>query len=57
MSGAWQPTGYVATDFAIEPDASAATYLWAAQALTGGSIDLGTAHRRASPSPMRGPTS
>lgn len=36
-----QPTGYRATDFAIEPDASAATYLWAAAALTGGSIDLG----------------
>ncbi|HWA17996.1 MAG TPA: 3-phosphoshikimate 1-carboxyvinyltransferase [Devosia sp.] len=38
-----QPTGYGATDFAIEPDASAATYLWAASALTGGDIDLGTA--------------
>ena len=36
-----EPTGYVASDFAIEPDASAATYLWAAEALTGGSIDLG----------------
>lgn len=36
-----EPTGYRATDFAIEPDASAATYLWAAEALTGGSIDLG----------------
>lgn len=36
-----QPTGYRAIDFAIEPDASAATYLWAAEALTGGSIDLG----------------
>ncbi len=36
-----QPTGYQATDFHIEPDASAATYLWAAEALTGGSIDLG----------------
>jgi 3-phosphoshikimate 1-carboxyvinyltransferase len=36
-----QPTGYRATDFIIEPDASAATYLWAAAALTGGSIDLG----------------
>lgn len=42
-SGAWrvQPTGYRATDFAVEPDASAATYLWAAEILTGGSIDLG----------------
>jgi 3-phosphoshikimate 1-carboxyvinyltransferase len=36
-----QPTGYRATDFHIEPDASAATYLWAAEVLTGGSIDLG----------------
>jgi 3-phosphoshikimate 1-carboxyvinyltransferase len=36
-----EPTGYRAIDFAIEPDASAATYLWAAEALTGGSIDLG----------------
>ena len=35
------PTGYVARDYAIEPDASAATYLWAAEALTGGRIDLG----------------
>jgi len=35
------PTGYTATDAAIEPDASAATYLWAASALTGGAIDLG----------------
>lgn len=37
------PTGYVAPDYFIEPDASAATYLWAAQALTGGTIDLGVA--------------
>ncbi|TBU98636.1 3-phosphoshikimate 1-carboxyvinyltransferase [Stutzerimonas kirkiae] len=36
-----QPTGYQARDFAIEPDASAATYLWAAEALSGGAIDLG----------------
>lgn len=36
-----QPTGYKARDFHIEPDASAATYLWAAEALTGGDIDLG----------------
>ncbi|WP_375451020.1 3-phosphoshikimate 1-carboxyvinyltransferase [uncultured Devosia sp.] len=44
-AGTWrvQPTGYGATDFAIEPDASAATYLWAAAALTGGRIDLGLA--------------
>ncbi len=38
-----QPTGYTATDFAVEPDASAATYLWAAEVLTGGRIDLGVA--------------
>lgn len=35
------PTKYRATDLVIEPDASAATYLWAAEALTGGRIDLG----------------
>ena len=42
---AWRvaPTGYRAADFAVEPDASAATYLWAAEALTGGAIDLGFA--------------
>ena len=37
-----EPTGYTATDFHIEPDASAATYLWAADVLTDGAIDLGT---------------
>ncbi len=36
-----EPTGYRAADYLIEPDASAATYLWAAEVLTGGSIDLG----------------
>ncbi|WP_034998351.1 3-phosphoshikimate 1-carboxyvinyltransferase [Beijerinckia mobilis] len=36
------PSGYQARDFAIEPDASAATYLWAAEVLTSGAIDLGT---------------
>jgi 3-phosphoshikimate 1-carboxyvinyltransferase len=36
-----EPTGYTATAFVIEPDASAATYLWAAEALTRGNIDLG----------------
>lgn len=43
--GVWrvEPTGYRATDFHIEPDASAATYLWAAERLTGGRIDLGAA--------------
>ncbi len=41
--GHWQvqPTGYVARDYLIEPDASAATYLWAAEVLTGGRIDIG----------------
>jgi len=40
---AWrvQATGYRACDLAVEPDASAATYLWAAEVLTGGAIDLG----------------
>ncbi len=43
--GSWlvQPTGYKATDFHIEPDASAATYLWGIEALTGGMVDLGLA--------------
>jgi 3-phosphoshikimate 1-carboxyvinyltransferase len=42
-SSVWRvwPTGYTATDFRIEPDASAATYLWAMEKLTGGHIDLG----------------
>jgi 3-phosphoshikimate 1-carboxyvinyltransferase len=39
-----EPTGYQASNFHIEPDASAATYLWAAEALTGGAIDLGVEH-------------
>jgi 3-phosphoshikimate 1-carboxyvinyltransferase len=38
-----QPTGYKAADLLIEPDASAATYLWAAEMLTEGRIDLGVA--------------
>ena len=43
--GAWrvQPTGYTPCDLAIEPDASAATYVWAAERLTGGRLDLGLA--------------
>ena len=42
-AASWQiePTGYTATDFHIEPDASAATYLWGAEVLTGGAIDIG----------------
>lgn len=34
-------TGYQAADYKVEPDASAATYLWAAERLTGGDINLG----------------
>jgi 3-phosphoshikimate 1-carboxyvinyltransferase len=37
------PGGYSAADYHVEPDASAATYLWAAEKLTGGRIDIGTA--------------
>jgi 3-phosphoshikimate 1-carboxyvinyltransferase len=37
-----EPTGYTATDYHIEPDASAATYLWGMEVLTGGKIDIGT---------------
>ena len=42
-AGTWriEPTGYRAADFQVEPDASAATYLWGAEVLTGGHIDLG----------------
>lgn len=44
-TSAWvvQPGGYRAADLRIEPDASAATYLWAAEALTDGAVDIGTA--------------
>jgi 3-phosphoshikimate 1-carboxyvinyltransferase len=38
-----EPTGYTAADFPVEPDASAATYLWGAEVLTEGKIDLGVA--------------
>jgi 3-phosphoshikimate 1-carboxyvinyltransferase len=43
--GRWlvYPTGYQAADLFIEPDASAATYLWASEKLTGGKIDIGLA--------------
>ncbi len=42
-AGRWRviSESYHAAEFAVEPDASAATYLWAAGAITGGSIDLG----------------
>jgi len=38
----WQiaPTGYTARDYAIEPDASAASYFAAAAAITGGSVSI-----------------
>nr|WP_317894418.1 3-phosphoshikimate 1-carboxyvinyltransferase [uncultured Sphingomonas sp.] len=39
-------TGYQAADAMVEPDASAATYLWAAEVLTGGKIDIGPAPDR-----------
>lgn len=35
-----QPGGYEATCYAIEPDASAASYFWAAAAITGGSVTV-----------------
>ena len=38
-----QPGRYHATKLHVEPDASAATYLWAAEVLTGGDIDLNIA--------------
>lgn len=38
-----QPGGYHATDLYVEPDASAATYFWAAEAMTGGAVDIGIA--------------
>jgi 3-phosphoshikimate 1-carboxyvinyltransferase len=43
-AAAWriEPTGYRARDYLIEPDASTATYLWAAEKLTDGHLDLGT---------------
>lgn len=42
-AGKWQVsnTGYQAQTYQVEPDASAATYLWAAERLTKGRIDLG----------------
>lgn len=40
------PTGYTATDYAIEPDASAASYFVAAAAITGGSATIEGLSRR-----------
>ncbi len=33
-------SGYTGTQYAIEPDASAASYFWAAAAITGGSVEV-----------------
>jgi 3-phosphoshikimate 1-carboxyvinyltransferase len=43
--GHWRvsPGRYQACNVLVEPDASAATYLWAAEKITGGAIDLGVA--------------
>ena len=35
-----QPSGYQACQYAIEPDASAASYFWAAAAITGGEVTI-----------------
>lgn len=35
-----QPTGYLGTDYDIEPDASAASYFFAAAAITGGTVTV-----------------
>ena len=35
-----EPGGYVATDYAVEPDASAASYFFAAAAITGGRVTV-----------------
>ena len=45
---AWRvaPSGYAACDYAIEPDASAASYFFAAAAITGGSVRVEGLSRR-----------
>lgn len=35
-----EPTGYNSADYEIEPDASAASYFWAAAAITGGDVTV-----------------
>lgn len=47
--GAWRVagTGYRSTDYAVEPDASAASYAWAAAVLTGGRVTVPGLHRGA----------
>jgi 3-phosphoshikimate 1-carboxyvinyltransferase len=42
-----QPAGYQAQNYEIEPDASAATYLWGAAAVTGGSVKVSGLHQNA----------
>ena len=47
--GTWavEPRRYTATDLAVEPDASAASYAWAAAVLTGGVVTVPGLHRHA----------
>ncbi len=47
-AAAWRvaPSGYRACDYAIEPDASAASYFFAAAAITGGSVRVDGLSRR-----------
>ncbi len=46
-----EPTGYTAADFHIEPDASAATYLWGLKCLQA-ARSISARRPRPSPSPM-----
>ena len=41
------PSTYVAREYDIEPDASAASYLWGAAAVTGGAVRVAGLHRNA----------
>lgn len=41
------PTRYTGTDFVVEPDASAASYAWAAAIITGGAVTVRGLHRDA----------
>jgi 3-phosphoshikimate 1-carboxyvinyltransferase len=47
-TGGWQiaPSGYTASDYPIEPDASAASYFFAAAAITGGRVRVEGLSRR-----------
>jgi 3-phosphoshikimate 1-carboxyvinyltransferase len=47
-TGGWQiaPSGYAASDYPIEPDASAASYFFAAAAITGGRVRVEGLSRR-----------